>query len=494
MIRKEYVAITILTLLNIIIHYPITPHELGDDSFFIHNTANSILDYSYAKWIIHPLSFFGLYPYSYASGVPYLLAIYSLISGLEMETTIYIISLSLGILGMFAAYVMAGEFINNFYFKSLVAFIFSTSPLALKFTIWTVSTRGMFLMLLPLFIWCLLNMYKKYQHRYLFLSALFFISLASAHKMFVLTLLVIIAYLFAIILPRITKKAHLKLLPHMLLLLFIFLFFVQFSLIKSWWTLKFSPFHGSNWYYLLIGLIFEMLARYGFLTLFTLTGLIVILFKNDRSEKDWFLIITVLLFTPLLSHSMYFYEALLTFFSLLSAFGILYLIKLFDRFINQRYSITFILIALICFSLFTLRVRYTNTDPLGYSNHMYASTYSLAKFIQKDTGNRPISGVEMRRVSAIVTNPTSSLSEPDYFIYNLIDKQNLNIQRKPFPMSLDELFKFVKYPYTGNTSTIKYNAQYVVKTSDILASTQPYDGKSKIYDNKLERVWDLKEV
>jgi hypothetical protein len=488
MVRKEYAVIALLIALNIIIRYPVTPHELGNDAFFIHGLANSISEYGYAKWVIHPLSFFGLYPYSYASGVPHLLSICSSITGLGMECTIYMVSLLLGIIGIFGAFVMAGEFSDNFYFKALVAFIFSLSPLALKFTLWTVSTRGMLLMLLPLFIWCLLKVYKGYQHRYLFLSMLFFILLASAHKMFVLTLPIIAAYFLAILLPRIARKINVKHTPYLLLFLFIFLFFIQFLFIKGGWTQRYTPFYGGEWYYFLIGTIFTMVARLGFLIPLALVGLVVILFKKDRPAKDWFLIITVLLFTPLLGHSMYFYQILLPFYSLLSAIGISYLIRHSEKFVNQRYAVSFILIILICFSLFTLGVRYTNTDSLGYSNYMYESTYSLASFIQKETDNKPISGVEARRISAFVTNPTSSsLCNANYFVYDIIDEEELQLKRKSLPKSLDELFAFVKYPYTVNPPTIEYNAQYVVENENIKRDRY-YNGDNKIYDNGLEEL------
>ena len=495
MIKKEYVVIALLIVLNIIIRYPVTPHELGSDSFFIHDLANSISEYGYAKWVIHPLSFFGLYPYSYASGVPHLLSICSSITGLGMEWTIYMVSLLLGILGIFGAFVMAGEFSDNFYFKSLVAFIFSLSPLALKFTVWTVSTRGMLLMLLPLFIWGLLRLYKEYRHKYLFLSVLLFILLASSHKTFVLTLPIIAAFFLAILLPRIEKRINTKYSPYILSTLFIFLFSIQFLFIKGWWTQRYTPFQGGEWYYFLGGTIFTMAARLGFLIPLALVGLVVILFKKDKIAKDWFLITTVLLFTPLLSHTMYFYQTLLPFFSLLAGFGIIYIVKPVNRFVNQRYAVGFILIILICFSLFTLGVRYTNTDSLGYGNYMRESTSSLASFIQKETDNEGvISNVDWGRISAFVTNPMS-LKGPYRFVYDIVDEEELQIKRISFPKSLTELFKFVKCPYTViNPPTLGYDAQYVVGYEDMRENIRVYDGKNKIYGNGREGIWDWEEV
>lgn len=497
-LKKEYAIILILIALNIAIRYPATPHELGfgGDSFFIHGLANSILECGYAKWVIHPFSFFGLYPYSYASGIPHLLSICSLTTGIEMEWTIYLASLLFGIFGMFAAFVLAGEFSNNFYFKSLVAFIFSISPLAIKFTLWTVSARGLFLMMLPLFIWCLLKMHKNYSHKYLLLSALFIISLAAIHKMFVLTIPIMAGYLLAIYLPQITRKIDTRYSFYILSTLFIFLFFIQFLFFRNWWTqeyLFFLPFRGSEWYYCLIGLILTMSARLGFLIPFALIGLMFIISKKEKSVNDWFLITTALLFTPLLGYTMYFYQMLLPFFSILSVIGVLYLIRHSDKFVNRRYSVSVILIILICFSLFTLGVRYTNTDSLGYGNYMYESTYSLANFIQKETNNREIGGVGLGMISAFVTNPPSSLPYSlNYFIHDLIDKESLELKTKPLPRSLSGTFSFIKHPYTTNTIIPEQDAQYIVENENIKRE-KAYNGNNKVYDNGLEELWQMGE-
>ena len=90
--QKTYTILLLLILLNIAVRIPVTPHEIGCDSFFIHWMAQSILEEGTALWLIHPASVFGLYPFSYPSFVPFLLATISNIMGLEIETIILIIS------------------------------------------------------------------------------------------------------------------------------------------------------------------------------------------------------------------------------------------------------------------------------------------------------------------------------------------------------------------------------------------------------------------
>ena len=63
-----------LILLNVIMRIPLTPHEIGHDSFMIHFIADSLSKYGHAKWWLHPLSIVGLYPFSTASALPFYLS------------------------------------------------------------------------------------------------------------------------------------------------------------------------------------------------------------------------------------------------------------------------------------------------------------------------------------------------------------------------------------------------------------------------------------
>lgn len=182
--RTCYILIAFLIMLNIVFRYPTTPHETGADSFFIHSLANSITNNGYAKWILHPLSFFGLYPISYASAVPFTLSGMSQTLGVETEISILIFSIIIGVLGTFGAYLLAGEIIDDDRFKVIVAFAFSLSPLILKFTMWTASTRGLFIALLPLFLWCILkSLNKHHKWKYIGLSIFLFVLLGATHRM-----------------------------------------------------------------------------------------------------------------------------------------------------------------------------------------------------------------------------------------------------------------------------------------------------------------------
>jgi len=188
-IRGHYYLLLFLFLiiLNIVIRIPCTP-ELGTDSFFIHALCDSISAHGHAQWVSHPLSYLGLYPFSYPSGVPFLISGINQCAGIDMPSTILITSTFLGILSIFTSYLMAKSILNDNIFKFLVAFSFSLSPIILKFTIFNISTRGLFLVLLPLFVWSLFKQRDSddivIKLKFLALSIVLFLTLASTHRMF----------------------------------------------------------------------------------------------------------------------------------------------------------------------------------------------------------------------------------------------------------------------------------------------------------------------
>lgn len=185
--RVHYLILLFITLLNIIIRYPITPHEIGIDSFYIHMLGNSITENGYATWAIHLLSYFGMFPESYPIAIPYLISGFSQLSGLPMEATIYAVSLFFGILSIFTGYILAGEIMNDDRFRFLVAISLSTSPIIVKFSSWTMSTRGLFLTLSPIFLYLLYRsetVDKIQQIFYYMLTFLLLVVMATIHRMF----------------------------------------------------------------------------------------------------------------------------------------------------------------------------------------------------------------------------------------------------------------------------------------------------------------------
>jgi hypothetical protein len=490
--RDQILLMCLLVLLNFIIRYPVTPHELGSDSYFIHMLANSIITFEHARWAINPLSYFGLFAYSYPSGTPFLLAVGSSISGVDMEWTIYVISSVWGLTGLFSIFVLAGEFNNTFLFKYLTAFVFSIAPLTLKFTLWTVSARGLFIMILPLFLWCMIRTFKTRRLGYAILTIMLFLLSASVHKMFVLIIPLFLAYLSATSISKLTNK-NIRFIdkPYLLISSLTILFFAQFFIYRSWWTYANSPFRGTEWYDLVLALAIELIMRLGLMLPLSLVGLSIVFFNKEKNVKSWFLIISLLLFTPLLSHSMYFYQTLLPLFSILAVIGITRIYDVFYRRFHPSYSLVVILTTVLAFSLLTLNVRNMNTDSPGYGNYMLPLTSSLSEFIENNTENEAISGGDWNRMSAYISNPTPASAGPEYFIYGALNEKGESIVRNPLPKSFEDIPSFLRRPFAIITPPQKFRETYLVTPKTDINETA---SSILIYSNKLENLVILPSI
>ncbi len=198
-ISNKVVILTLLALVfvNILIRYPTTPHEIGVDSFVVHRYAYTIKTMGYAPWTLHSFSYLGLYPLSYPTGGPMLLSSISSLTGLNLETSILFASTLLGVFSVLTAFMFSGLFVNDNRIKLLVAFGYSLSPLLLKTTLWTFSTRGIFLAIIPLFLWTLFR-YRNSETsriRYDVLTFIFLFTLATFHRMFWIALALVIILL-----------------------------------------------------------------------------------------------------------------------------------------------------------------------------------------------------------------------------------------------------------------------------------------------------------
>lgn len=186
-------------LVSLIFRYPGT-HEIGIDSFFIHALAQTIVQNGSAKWILNPISYFGWYPLSYPSGDPFLLASTSQLSGQDVETAVLLTSLLFGPIGILGSFLWARTFWTDEYFAIAVALVYGLAPRFLTFTLWTASTRNLFMAILPLFLWALMRLHRSARWSDFFITVVLLVSLAAVHRLAVLVILTAGGLLVAVIL------------------------------------------------------------------------------------------------------------------------------------------------------------------------------------------------------------------------------------------------------------------------------------------------------
>ena len=523
--RTKYILMGLLVILNLILRLPTTPHEMGVDSFDTHAWASSISANGYAKWILHPLSFFGLYPFSYPSGPPFFLSEISQCTGMEMEYTILVITTFLGIFGIFAAYLLAKEIWNDFLFAFSVAFVYSTSNLFLGATTWQTDPFNLFLVFLPLFVWSLLRCYNqkkgRLKYKYFLLALCLLITLATIHRMVLFIPLILIAFGATIAFCRIVERKIIKINTKVATLIFFILFIPLFLLPFTSWSL-YSPdlaslegsgalayfSHGYGPHIILLNMSTEYAMGIGIVIVLAPIGVISLLLKEKKRFSDVFLLALVLCFAPFFTGITYFQWFAIFFFSLLIGIGLMEILKMLGKIKRVKNAAPLILIVILAFSAlmpYFVVVRPTLSMPM-HTAYMNELTYNTALFIKAN-------GVEIPRISnAYIPERITAIAGPPY--YGDIDKDKLRSRIKPI-----SILEFVKergksdYLYKVATSrserfywtmdcnsdqtrrVLKYKTHIVIEDNyrprDSPFQVSLHESRPKIYDNGLNSIWYL---
>jgi hypothetical protein len=287
------ILFVLLILLNILIRIPSVPHENGNDSFMLHTLANSVTQFGEAKWWLNTYSVFGMYSYSYGSALPFLLSGIQQLTNIEMETSVWVMSVPLGLISMFSAFIMAGEIKRDFSFKFIFALFYSVSQGVLQFTVWNGSSRGIFLVLLPLFIYILIKENVSVLKKTLLLLMLF-VYLRSAHNFSYFLVPVVGSYILSVLFikydlfnlnDKYSRYYHFIYIAILFSAIFV-PFLTGLFIVGS----RYQAFFSS----------FITMTRYtGPLIFFAFAGLMYLIFKQDKNHKDWFILIVTAGFTPM---------------------------------------------------------------------------------------------------------------------------------------------------------------------------------------------------
>ena len=434
-----------LIILNLILRFPITFHEEGVDSFTIHLLANSISNYGYAKWIIHPASIIGLYPLSYPSGCPILLSGVSQCSGINMEFTIFVVAtIMFGTLGIFSAYLLAKELFGSDLVAFLCAFIFSISPLFISYTHWNVTARGMFITFLPLFIWGLVKFANSLKLRYTIPIFLFLLLLITTHRIFVLIPLVLVVFAFGILdvkfgihgrpinAPYVTKL-------FVLLFLFLCLFVIQFTgkglqEPSSEYSVS-SLFQGSSPIVMLLNIGVNYATGISPLLIFIPVGLAA-LFRKGAKEAgaERFLLLALLLITLIITNRQYGRTFSLIFISLLIAYSLFMIIEKIER--QKKIVCSFLILVLLVATAFSAWIPMYRGSSSGSSNVPFCMaeyTCNLGLFMGNHTANnvKTISNDERigLRVSAVSGTSYNFPAGFALLMCDIVSKEQLRVEQ-----------------------------------------------------------------
>lgn len=511
--HSKYSLIMLLVLLNFIIRIPSIPHEMGNDGVTIHILANSISAFGYANYWAHPSSIFGFYPYSYASAVPFALSGISQCTGAEMEVVIWMFCVIIGLFSAFTAYLVAGAIWDNDVFKFLVAFTYSLSPGILAFSTWDVTTRGLFIVLLPLFIYLLLKV--RISAKYGILALILSILLMATHHYFYLTIPIVFSLVILTILYKFKKIIKFKNTDNFVNIAFVIgllgMFMIPFftGIFVEW-----GRYDELHW-------MFEYNVRYtGILVFFSIGGLAYLSFKPNKRFEEWFFLLTCLSLTIFLYVQTYVHYFIIIFTCILIGVALTNIARVEKQ--KRKYASTITIIVLLLSVGFSGFYQHWRTDIRGTGSgewYMDKETHIGALWIKNNINqNKKLVGFDEltgRRIFAISEVPTLVGMAPDCMLsYGFIDMDNVNISKNS-PLSMEfyignpyKLNSAARYPeedyyhlrnakfdgWLGKPIINRYNLSYAIENRDAGENTfirSLRTARDNVYDNGKIRVWNL---
>ncbi|UCE73103.1 MAG: hypothetical protein JSV56_08665, partial [Methanomassiliicoccales archaeon] len=420
--RVNYMLLLFLFVLNIAFRYPVVQHELGADSLVIHILANSITKYHYAKWILHPLSYIGLYPLSYPSASPFLIAGISSSTGLSTELSIMLFSIGLGMIGVFSTYFLAREIKNDDMFCFVAALAFSLSPIFIRSTFWQASTRNLFVSLAPACILLLLKTRGFAINRLNILFVILLLTVGTSHRLGVFMIFILIAYLVGVLIfaiykqlvPYMAKSSELRRSSRVIAPLIIMgIFIILLSMLLSGNNPlqgaqglmvyeQSTVFTGSSPPILILNLFVSLAGRIGTMLVFGLIGLGYLIWKKNKGIYDVFLIVAFIFIFPTIGMRTYSSYFFLVFFSLLAGLAFLNIYTFLKRW--KSIVLAILVVTIIASTGFV----YYMFDHWNVSTgSIPKKQYDSAMYFKYNTENTFVSndGLIAARVSAVSEKP-----------------------------------------------------------------------------------------
>jgi hypothetical protein len=449
--RVNYLALLFLFVLNIAIRYPSIQHEIGVDSFVMHILSSSIIENGFGKWILHPLSYIGLYPLSYPSAYPFLAAGTSATTGVDVEVSILFLSIILGLIGVFGTYFLAREIKNDDLFCFIVAFAFSFSPIFIKLTFWQGSTRNLFVALAPACMLLLLKTRGFAINRLNILFVILLITVGTSHRLGVFMIFILIAYLTGVLVyaiykqfvpiisksrraQRLSRFASPMLLSGTFALLFLMLLTNNNPLQGAQGLGVYeetSILVGSAPHILLLNLFVSLIGRIGFMLVFGVLGIAYLIWKKNKALYEVFLIISLIFIFPTIGMRTYSSYFFLVFFSLFAGIFFYY----FFQNLKKRKIIAFaILLVGVFASIWFYAFMFDHWSVSEGS--MTETEYDTAIYMRYQTSDSFITndGLIASRCGAISEKPcipiggaTLHANGPQQLIYDFLHEDDFQI-------------------------------------------------------------------
>lgn len=530
-LKTKVILFGLLVLLGLIFRYPTTPHEIGWDSFSVHLMANSVSEFGYAKWWLHPTSITGSYPYSTSpSAVPFVLSGISQCTSMDTEKVIFLYSIFLGLFAIFGAYLMAGAIWDNDIFTFLVAIVFSTAQGMVTFSTWTAHARTLFVIMLPLFIYLLLKT-RTFKVRCGILTFIILALLLVTHHYIYFTIPLLMSFFIIAIFYKFGEHIKAIKIPEnfanfAMLGCFLIMFSIGYFDRSLWWSdpeMFRSASEGSSSIYVWISNMMLMgYVRYiGFLIIFTVSGYIYLILKRNKQFEEWVLLLCLACLAPLLYIVTYVKWFIIPFVSLLVGIALTNIAIVKTHTQKRKNVPSLVLITILVLSIsFTGYYQYLHflNDPSPRTRYMEERTYAGGLWMKDniDKDKNMIAGAYIpHRLFAISEVPTLTGVGAADLAYGFVEPGKIEVKQIYSPTSLGyyrhDPYRTVNHSYTNwhvshildsnfndrmswayrsiHEFRLSYSAENIVFGNVFARSIQQTE--NCFYENGKIRIWSL---
>lgn len=465
--RVTHILILVVGIVAVLYRYPLgLGHEAGSDTTFIHSLSSSLIARGNAAWILHPLSYFGLYALSYPSGMPFLFGSVSEVGGIPLEGAILLTGFVFSIAGGLSAFAASRCARDDDRMALVVALLFSIAPFYLKDTTWVGSGRGFVTALVPALFFLLLRSMRTRDSRFLILSALLVVVLSAIHRMGILAIFPLIAFGFALPFHRLTQRLRFAFARYespfrwasagTALSGFFMLFYLQFlfpgiagaDVVDQYGSG--ALFNGSSFAVLLANMAVSLIGKVGLLMPLVIIGLVRLTALRPKEDRDKFLLVAVFVMIPLLSLRDYIAEFLIYLFVLFVALAVFPHRRALPK---RRFVATIVLAGLIASAMpfsWVVKDHWKNayyTDG-AISDELYSiGVYSNWTVDGTLASNEGLSAGRMAAVSGIPVLPVGGASihwfSPQQLIYGFVDGRAVSVKLIPLTtisFNTDEIY------------------------------------------------------
>ena len=410
--RTVYALMLGLVALNLLLRFPRTEHETGVDSFFIHNLATAITEQGRAAWIINPLGYFGWYPLSYPGSGPFLISGLAQVADITGEGSILALSLLYGVLGPLVGFLMARAFRNDDLFALSTALIFSLAPRFMSFTLWSASTRNLFMVLIPVFLWALVRGYRRPTRSNLIVLASVLVVMLATHRLTILLAVIVLAFVMAYVFILLHGVSRVRF-PRLLLSRTVRTWTPRFAVIAIAAIAAFMLFgtqvldeyaageicSGTSLQDRVCNLGVSITRSVGLVLPFVVVGVLVVVREHNKGFMEAFLVFSLLALIPTLFLRQYTGFYILPFLALFGAFGVVGLLRAAKK--HPRAGKAVVVASIVAISGFAVGILEVEIER---SSSVSSATYSTGLFLQSLPGgnfvaNEGLTGVRVAAIS-----------------------------------------------------------------------------------------------